>query len=265
MPLTASRTPVPVLFVSLLLPTLCFSQKPPASGVDRTFHLTNAPDARGFQELATILRTVGQIRSLAIDVSSSAISVTGTPAEIEIAEWTIHAFDRPAVPEQLINDTSVQEYRAPGAKDDLVRMFYLANVDTPQSMQEILTVLRTVGAIRYIFNYTPLHALAVRGTTDEIALAAWAIHELDQQPTAEKEGIHQFKSSDSRYPVVRALYPAHHAPDDIQDAVKILRTQQHIPRVFYHTARGALILAGSADQMEQAAQLIAAKDHPVTP
>jgi hypothetical protein len=268
MRLPAFKTTIPLLFVCLLPQPGLFGQKPAISNLERTFRLANTPSAAGFQEMATVLRTVDMLRSVTVDPGSSSISISGTPADIALAEWTIHALDEPAVPdsaEKQIRDTALHEYRVPGAKDDLVRMFYLGNITTPQGMQELLTVLRTVGGIDRVYNYTPLRAVAIRGATDQIALSAWMINELDQPPTAQRDGIHQFQSSDPRYPVVRAFYLANRTQRDIQEALTSVRMSAHIQRAFSHSARAVLILAGSPEQVEEAARLVAAKDRPATP
>jgi type II secretory pathway component GspD/PulD (secretin) len=259
---------IPLLLVSPLFQPLSFGQISAAPNVERTFRLVNTPPPAGFQEIAIVLRTVGSIRSVAVDPASSSVSVSGSAADIAMAEWTINALDQAAVPDtatEQIRATALHEYRVPGAKDDVVRVFYLANITTPQGMQELLTVLRTVGAVRYVYNYTPLHAVAIRGGTDQVALAAWMINELDQPPTAQTDGIHQFQSADPKFPVVRAFYLAHRTNRDIQEALTAVRTSAHIQRAFTHTARGVLILSGLPEQVEEAERLIAAKDRAVTP
>jgi type II secretory pathway component GspD/PulD (secretin) len=264
----AFKTTVPLLFVCLLPQPALFGQKPAGPNVEHTFHLANTPSATDFQEIATVLRTVAMIRTLSVDPGASSISISGTPADIAMAEWTINALDQPATPDaanKQIRATALNEYRVPGAKDDVVRMFYLANITTPQAMQELLTVLRTVGRIDYIFTYTPLHAVAVRGSTNQVALSAWMISEMDQPPTVQRDGIHQFQSSDPAYPVVRAFYLVSRRTRDLQETLTAVRSSAHIQRAFAHSSRAVLILAGSPEQVEEAARLIAAKDRPATP
>lgn len=256
------------LAVAILVAIPSLAQKPAEPTVDRTFHFTTGPSARDLQEIATVLRTVAQIRTLSVDAAAPSISVSGNSGDIALADWTIQALDQPArplAPEKQIRDSAVHEYRVPGAKDDVVRMFYLTDINTPQSMQELLTVLRTVGAIQRVFNYTTPLALAVRGTTAQIALSTWIISELDQPSTGQTEGIHQFESGDANFPVVRAFYLAHRSPKDIQDTLSALRATVHIQRAFSHTARAVVIIAGSPGQVEDAARMVAARDRGVTP
>ena len=43
-----------------------------------------------------------------------------------------------------------------------MKVFYLSNVTSPQEMQEMLTVLRTVVDVQKVFSYTGQNALMVR-------------------------------------------------------------------------------------------------------
>src|SRR5439155_5038255 len=59
------------------------------------------------------------------------------------------------------NPTKRREYA-----EQVVKVFYLSNVTSPQEMQELLTVLRTVVDVQKVFNYTSQNALVVRAESD---------------------------------------------------------------------------------------------------
>jgi hypothetical protein len=46
-------------------------------------------------------------------------------------------------------------------------------------MQEVLTVLRTVGDIQKVFSYSTSHALVLRSAGSELQRAEWIIQQLD--------------------------------------------------------------------------------------
>jgi general secretion pathway protein D len=69
-------------------------------------------------------------------------------------------------------------------EDNVVRVFYLSNLTTPQELQEISTVIRTVADIKKVFTYTSMSALIARGTPDQIMLAEKLVNDLDK-PRAE--------------------------------------------------------------------------------
>jgi hypothetical protein len=260
---------VTVLFVSVPAATVSFAQRAPETEVNRTFHLDHIATPTGLQELATVLRTVADIRHLSLETPGASLSLSGTAAELEPAEWLIRELDRPAVmaaSEQQIRDTAVHEYRAPGNKDELYRVFYLTNTPTVQGVQEMLTVLRTVAHVQKIFNMTAQHALALRGSTREMGGIAWLIGELDQPAAAATTGTHEFRDAGGDDNVMRVFYPAHHrTPKSLQETLGALRTAIPTQRVYVDTGRvdagrGAVILGGTAAQVEQATRLIEERD-----
>ncbi|HVY91736.1 MAG TPA: hypothetical protein VHA14_03265 [Bryobacteraceae bacterium] len=64
--------------------------------------------------------------------------------------------------------------------EQVVKVFYLKNPTTPQEIQEMLTVLRTVFDIQKVFNYTAQNALVVRCDADTMALVEKEIADLDK-------------------------------------------------------------------------------------
>jgi general secretion pathway protein D len=73
------------------------------------------------------------------------------------------------------NPTKRREYA-----EQVVKVFYLSNVTTPQEMQEMLTVLRTVVDVQKVFSFTSQNALIVRAEADTMALVEKLISDLDK-------------------------------------------------------------------------------------
>jgi general secretion pathway protein D len=65
-------------------------------------------------------------------------------------------------------------------EDNAVQVFYLTNLTTPQELQEISTVLRTVADIKKVFTYGTMNAIVARGTPDQILLAEKLVDDLDK-------------------------------------------------------------------------------------
>lgn len=65
-------------------------------------------------------------------------------------------------------------------EENVVRIFYLSNVTTPQEIQEMQTVLRTVVDVSKVFPYTSQNALIVRAEADKMALVEKIIADLDK-------------------------------------------------------------------------------------
>ena len=65
-------------------------------------------------------------------------------------------------------------------EDYVVRVFYIKNATSVQELQEISTTVRSVTEIRRAFTYNSQMAILVRGTADQVALAAKLINDLDK-------------------------------------------------------------------------------------
>jgi general secretion pathway protein D len=73
------------------------------------------------------------------------------------------------------NTTKRRDY-----EEQVMKVFYLTNVTTPQELQEIVTAVRSVADIQRLFVYNAQRAIIARGEADRIALAGKIIHDLDK-------------------------------------------------------------------------------------
>lgn len=68
--------------------------------------------------------------------------------------------------------------------DQVLKVFYLSNVQNTQELQEIVNAVRTVTETQRMFAFTGQNAIVARGEADQVALAEKIIHDLDR-PKAE--------------------------------------------------------------------------------
>jgi general secretion pathway protein D len=73
------------------------------------------------------------------------------------------------------NTTKRRDY-----EEQVMRVFYLQNVNTAQELQEILTAIRSVADIQRLFTYNAQMAIVARGEADRISLAEKIINDLDK-------------------------------------------------------------------------------------
>ncbi len=73
------------------------------------------------------------------------------------------------------NTTKRRDY-----EEQVMKVFYLTNVTTPQELQEIVTAVRSVADIQRLFVYNAQNAIIARGEADRIALAEKIIRDLDK-------------------------------------------------------------------------------------
>jgi len=144
--------------------------------VMRVLYVANAKSVQDFQEIANTVRTIVEIRRMFTVNTPRAVLVRSTPDQMGMAEWLLGQLDKPAGAQQGL---ASGDYRVPGAADDVMRVFYLANAKSVQDFQAAANTVRTATAIRRVFTYNAQRALAVRGTPNQLALAEKLIHDLD--------------------------------------------------------------------------------------
>lgn len=243
------------LVMAALLASAASGQPPAEQLLDRVFHFTHDETAQDMGEIATAIRSTTDIQSLYNDAAQKTMSVRGTAGQIALAEWLFSELDR-----QPSQTSAPHEYRLPGSGDDVVRVFYLAHAETALDLQEVATLVRSMGDIRRLFTYTAPRALVSRGTAGQIALAEWLITELDRRPS-EISVTHEYRLPGSGDDVVRVFYLMHPAtPQRLQEIAVQVRTTAAIRRLFTYNAPRAMALRGTADQMTLADRLIKERD-----
>lgn len=140
----------------------------------RVFYLPNAKTVQDFQEIANLTRTITEIRRVYTYNTARALAVRGTPTEIQMAQWVVAELGKPPA-----QGAATDQYRVPGTTDDILRVFYLSNAKSVQDFQASANAIRTATQIRRAFINDSRRALAVRGTSDQLALAEKLVHDLD--------------------------------------------------------------------------------------
>ncbi len=65
-------------------------------------------------------------------------------------------------------------------EEQVAKVFYLPNVNTPQELQEIVNAVRSVADIQRFFPYNAQNAIIAKGSADQVALAEKILHDLDK-------------------------------------------------------------------------------------
>lgn len=249
--------------LTLLIASLAFGQAP--ADVTRMFHFANVTSQTEMQEITANIRSIAEIRQVSLDAGQATMMLTGSGNQIALAEWMFSEFDKPASPPQP--DSATHQYQLAGNPEDVVQVFYLKNPSSVQQLQEVATLLRSIGGIRRLFTYNAMKAIAVRGTSSQIALTGWLVNELDQPadaPTSAQQNrvntTHEYRPSGTSADVVRVFYlPQTTTVVDFQKIVSYVRTTANIPMAFTYNALRAAALRGTADQLSQAERLIQEK------
>jgi hypothetical protein len=133
--------------------------------VVRLFYVTRPGTIPEFQEMATAIRSVAEIRSVFTRNSQAMIALRATADKIAVAEWLFNELNQ--TPHS--QNSGPREYRV--GPNDIVRVFYLNQSLTTADFQKMGTSVRARTSISRTFAFNPARALILRGTVDQIALA----------------------------------------------------------------------------------------------
>ena len=235
-----------------------------AQSPDRVFHFANTQTA-GFQQVALAIRTITEAPQVTVDDAAATLQVQGTADQLAMADWLFTALDKPAVGQPPAQHAASSDYPVPGSQE-VVRVYYLAHSETPQSLQEMLNITRSNAEIQRAFVCAGPKALALRGTTGQLGVAGFLIDALDK-PT-DQPNQHSmtaaFTTPFPQAPVTRVFYLANAInPQQVQEFINMTRSVSDMQRVFPYNSLKALALRGTADQMALAEWLFNAIDKPV--
>src|SRR5438552_12246127 len=91
------RTQAIGLVIGALIATSVTSAQPAApQSIERVLYLTNGETPQNLEEIATTIRSVGDIRQVSVDAEKATVTVRGTANQIAFAEWLVNELDKPS-------------------------------------------------------------------------------------------------------------------------------------------------------------------------
>jgi hypothetical protein len=258
--------------VGALFASVASGQPQAEPSLERVFSISHAETAQYLQEMATDLRAITGISTakgvieaeVTIDDARRTVALRGTAGQITLAEWLVDALDKPGQNPvmrryRLAESEPARPAGLPGGRDDEVRVFYTMHAETPQELQELAVVVRSIYGVFRLFTYSATRAIALRGTADQIAIAEWLFNDLDKQ--SQNPGTHEFRLPGGGDDVVRVFYLTHAGTAQrLQEIATQVRSMAEIRRLFIYNAPRAMALRGTASQIALADRLIAERD-----
>ncbi len=116
-----------------------------------------------------------QGRNVSLDLNNSTVEEA-----LDDAALLTKSFWKPLPGGNTIFVTNDNRNKRNDYEDQVLKVFYLSNVSTPQELQEIVNAVRAVTELTRLMPYNSLHAIIARGEADRIALAEKIIRDLDK-------------------------------------------------------------------------------------
>jgi hypothetical protein len=240
-----------------------------ADNVVRLFYIDSGQTVQEFQEFATMLRTIAEIRRVFAYNEGKILAMRGTADQMSMADYFTNQLAKtaPALhPHSVTRQYLLPADPSPRPNENVTQILFVANTPTVQEFQELATLIRTIAEIRRVFTYNTPRAIAVRGTADQIAFAEWLFNEIDRPRSADQShasAIYDYPDPPGRdyAGTARVFYLPHTATvQDFQKIATTIRTTAQIRRVFTYNSPRALALRGTVDQLQQAEQMLTQLD-----
>jgi type II secretory pathway component GspD/PulD (secretin) len=205
------------------------------------------------QEQITILRTVADVQKIFSFNPNRAMAIRGPEWQIAFSDWILDQLNPPSGqrpdPTPRAFTVGGPDFRGVG-NGHQARMNTLMNVTSPLQTQEMLTVLRTVSDIAKVFADTSTHTLVLRSSDPDLARAEWIIQQLDSPSgPPQKGGTFTVPGTDD---ITRIFYLPNSTPEWVQSAVKGLRSEANIKKIFAMSSPGNIVVRGTSDQVAAA-------------
>jgi type II secretory pathway component GspD/PulD (secretin) len=136
----------------------------------RILRATNTLSPVQLQEIVNTMRALAEVVKLMPYASHQAVVLGGNPDRVALATWLFNTLDQP---EQATNPA---EYRT---ADGLARVFFLHTQDA-EKLHQILNVVRASTGLTHLMPFPTQHAISLRGTEAQVALAQNLITDLDK-------------------------------------------------------------------------------------
>jgi hypothetical protein len=249
----------------MLIAATVFSATAQTKTADRVFQFQHTDTVQKFMEVATLIHRITGIGRVTTDENEKSLELRGTAEELTLADWLFQQLDQPQLDDPNNKSTAVHEYTMDSGSENVVRIFYLTNTPTVQTFQEVATLIRTTADIRRVLTYNAPRAMVVRGTVDQVALAAWLVKAIDQSASSGDSVEYRMPAtSDPRgETVVRLFHIAHAASiQDFQEVATAIRTIADIRRVFTYNEPRIFVARGTAEQIVLVKWLVQQMDQP---
>jgi hypothetical protein len=217
---------------------------------EKVFYFTHLDTQQAMQEVTNLVRGVGDIRDVSLDVAKRSLTVQGTAEQISAAAWLTGEMDKAeSVPGA--RDFSFSDPKAP-----LAQVVYLSHVDNPREFQDVVNAIRSAIDIQRCFPMGQQKAIVLRGPADQVKAADWLLGVLDQPAGVQAAAAgHDYRLAEADWNargglVLRAAFLTNvDTPQALQEITNGIRSMADIQRCYPNFSHRVLVMRGTDEQM----------------
>jgi hypothetical protein len=240
--------------------------------------LANTPTEKGLNDLSMMLTLIAGVRYVSSGPAQSMFAMTGYPDQLSLAEWLMHAVDKPPgwqVSDAEYHDPASRQYVLqeqtdrrllpfPNYQDRTIRVFYMRNAYTWQALVEAQTHLRIVVGIQMVFTLDRSPIIVYRTAAQLADVVEWYLQRLDIPADGRAFAVQQQNHTIATFQVpgaaddlLRIYYLKPETP--VQEMTKLLaelRDDLHVTKSFGYRARSAIAVRGTSAQLARFERLL---------
>jgi hypothetical protein len=233
-----------------------FPLNDPTAPLAQVVYLSYVDNPRHLQDIVNAVRAVTDIQRFFPLGQQKAIVMRGLPEQVQAADWLLGVLDQPDGAQPV--STAPQQYRLAEQSwnrtgGPVIEVAALTHLDTPQAIQEVTNLTRSITDIQRAFPVFSGRYLVMRAHEDQIALANWLLKELDSTAGQSKN---EFQIAGPGNQLAQVIYVNAATPQSLQDMAGAIRAETKMPRVFPFSVRNAVAMRGTSAQLAQAEQTI---------
>ena len=145
--------------------------------VVRLFALSHVSSAQQIMELTNLIRSVADLQRVFPYHALNQLVVRGGAQQVAIAEWLIQQLDR--APDTAAPDAGTRDIPFGFKGTHTIKVFYLTHAQSPEQARVVVSQVQGATKIDRAPLYNALHAVALRGTADQLTAAAALLKDLD--------------------------------------------------------------------------------------
>jgi hypothetical protein len=232
----------------------------PKAPLAQVVYLSHVDNPRELQDIVNAVRSVVDIQRCYPMNQQKAIVMRGLPWEVKAADWLLGGLDQPAGAQT--GRAAPPDYRLPDENWNsrtglVVRVAALTHLDTPEAIQEVTNVTRSLADIQRLFPIYSRRVLVMRGNDDQMALVDWLLKQFDG-PAG--QGTKEYKMGGAGGQIAQVAYTNAGTLESLLETVSQIQTETKMTRVFGFPAQRAVAMRGTADQLAQAQQVIQSRN-----
>jgi hypothetical protein len=210
------------------------------------------------QEAVNAVRSIAEVQRIVAFTSQKALMMRAAPEQTALAEWMLRDLDTSA---GGATSHETRQYTFPdtispaGHRSTAVRIYHPTHIIAPQHLQEAINGIRSIAEVQRVVAFTVGSVIVLRAPESQVGVADWLEKELDQPASTASAQAFPMPGDSSQ--TVHTFYlPKAAGPADLANSLNIVRQHTGVQRAVLYHPNGAIILRGTADQIDKASALL---------